>query len=194
MNWLDIVVAGVALVGLFVGWKMGLLGAIFNALGVVAGVFLAARFSDDIAAWITEQGTSAAIATVLTYVVIIVGVFVAAQVGRAIVKKMLSLVFLGWVDSLGSIAVGLLFGLALSGALILGLARFSTNVPEGGAGGLLEQVTGLRSTVQDALVESKLVPVFIQVANAIPADAMGFVPGDFRVALEQLEQRISSKE
>ncbi|MFH1140456.1 MAG: CvpA family protein, partial [Chloroflexota bacterium] len=174
MNWVDIAIAGVALGGLFIGWKMGLLGAIFNALGVVAGLFLAARFSDDIAAWITEQGASDAIATVLTYVVIIVGVFVAAQVGRATVKKMLSLVFLGWVDSLGSIAVGLLFGLALSGALILGLARFSTNVPEGGAGGLLEQVTGLRSTVQDALVESKLVPVFIQVTSAIPADAMGF--------------------
>ncbi len=194
MNWLDIVIAGVALVGLLIGWKMGLLGAIFNVLGIVVGAFIAPRISGDIAGWFTKHGTSNAIATVLAYVVVIVVVMLAAQVARIIVKKMLSLILLGWVDTVGAIFVGLLFGLALSGAVILGFARFSTNVPEGGAGGLLEQVTGFRATVQDALVESTLVPVFIDITNAIPADAMGFVPGDFRVALEQLEQRIPPKE
>ncbi len=194
MNWLDIVIAVVALVGLFIGWKMGLLGAIFNALGIVAGAFIAPRISGDIAGWFTKQGASDAIATVLAYVVVIVVVMLAAQVARIIVKKMLSLILLGWVDTVGAVFVGLLFGLALSGALILGLARFSTNVPEGGLGGLSEQVTGLRSTVQDALVESRLVPAFIGITDKLPANAMGFVPGDFRLALNQLEERINQRQ
>ena len=192
MNWLDFIIAGVALVGLLIGWKMGLLGAIFNVLGIGVGVFVAARFSDDISAWFTEQGTSDAIATVLAYLVIIVGVFVGAQVARSFTKKALSLVFLGWIDSLGAIAVGLLFGLALSGALILAVARFSSDLPEEGIAGAI--TGGFRGNIQDALVESSLVPVFIDITDAIPADAMGFIPGDFRDALDVLEERIEQEQ
>ena len=44
------------------------------------------------------------------------------------------------------------------------------------------------------MVESTLVPVFIDIINAIPGNALGFVPGDFRLALEQLEQLIAVEE
>ena len=194
MNWMDIIISIVAIVGLVIGWRMGLLGAVFNVLGVVVGVFLAARFSDDIASWFTERGTSDAIATVLGYVVIIVAVFVGAQVARGFAKRMLNLVFLGWVDSLGAIAVGLLFGFALSGALILAAARYSGDLPEEGAMGAIVEMTGIRGNIQDEMVESTLVPVFIDVTNALPADALGFIPGDFRSALKVVEERIESEE
>ncbi len=190
MNWFDYGITGVAFMGLIIGWKIGLLGAIFNTIGVVVGIFVAGRFSDDIAAWIAEQGTGDAIATVLAYVAIVVGVFFGAQVAKSVAKKMLSLVFLGWVDSLGSIVVGLVFGLALAGALILITARFGTDLPTEGALGTVVTMTGLRGSLQTTLVESTLVPVFIDITNAIPADALGFVPGDFKVALGQIEQLI----
>ena len=194
MNWVDILIAIVAFVGLIVGWRMGLLGAIFNALGVVVGVFLAARFSDDISAWFTDRGTADAIATVLGYVVIIVAVFVGAQVARGFAKRVLNLVFLGWVDSVGAIAVGLIFGFALSGALIMAMARYANDLPQEGAAGTLVEMTGVRGSIQDEMVESSLVPVFIDVTNAIPADALGFIPGDFRDALKVLEMRIEMEQ
>ena len=194
MNWLDFIIAGAALIGLFVGWRMGLLGATFNVLGIVVGMWVAGQFSDDIASWITSQGTGDALATVLSYVVIIVGVFVAAQIARGLAKTMLKMVFLGWVDSVGSIAVGMLFGLALSGVLILAIARFSSDLPDQGALGGLVQMTGFRGTIQNAMADSQLVPVFIDITNAIPADAMGFVPGDFRDALAQVELLIQQQE
>lgn len=194
MNWLDFIIAGAALIGLFVGWRMGLLGATFNVLGIVVGMWVAGQFSDDIASWITSQGTGDALATVLSYVVIIVGVFVGAQIARGLAKTMLKMVFLGWVDSVGSIAVGMLFGLALSGVLILAIARFSSDLPDQGALGGLVQMTGFRGTIQNAMADSQLVPVFIDITNAIPADAMGFVPGDFRDALAQVELLIQQQE
>ena len=194
MNWMDIIISIVAIVGLVIGWRMGLLGAVFNVLGIVVGVFIAARFSDDIASWFTERGTSDAIATVLGYAVIIVAVFVGAQVARGFAKRMLSLVFLGWVDSLGAIAVGLLFGFALSGALILAAARYSGDLPEEGVAGTLVEMTGIRGNIQDEMVESTLVPVFIDITNALPADALGFIPGDFRLALKVLELRIEMEQ
>ncbi|MSQ22593.1 MAG: CvpA family protein, partial [Dehalococcoidia bacterium] len=177
-----------------IGWKMGLLGAIFQPISVVVGIFIAGRFSDDIASWIADQGAGDAVVMVLAYVVIVVGVFVAAQVATGVTKKRLKLVFLGWVDSLGAIVVGLVFGLALAGAVILVTARFGSNLPTEGAVGTIVEMTGFRGSIQNALVKSTLVPVFIDITKAIPANAMGFVPGDFRLALEDLEdieQRIN---
>jgi membrane protein required for colicin V production len=193
MNWFDYGIAGVALIGLLIGWKIGFLGAIFNAIGVVVGIFIAGRFSDDIAAWFAEQGTGDAIATVLAYIVIVAGIFFGAQVAKGVAKKMLSLIFLDWVDSLGSVLVGLVFGLSLAGALILLTARFGTDLPSEGALGVVVTMTGLRGSLQTTLVESTLVPVFIDITNSIPADAMGFVPGDFKIALEQIEQLIDNQ-
>lgn len=194
MNWLDFIIAGAALIGLFIGWRMGLLGAIFNVVGIVTGMWVAGHFSDDISSWFTSQGTGDALATVLSYVAIIVGVFVGAQVARGIAKSMLKMVFLGWVDSLGSIAVGMLFGLALSGAVILATARFSSDLPDQGALGGLVEMTGFRGGIQSAMADSQLVPIFIDLTNSIPADAMGFVPGDFRDALAQVELLIQQQE
>jgi len=191
MNWIDILILISAGIGLLVGWKVGLLGAIFNAIGLLVGVFIAARFSDDIAAWFTEQGAADAIATVLSYVVIIIGVLVGAQIAKGTGKKMLSLVFLGWVDTIGSIAVGLLCGLVLSGAVILALTRYSNDLPEGAISTIVE-MTGIRGSVQNAMVESSLIPLFIDITDAIPADTLGFIPGDFKLALQQMELLLES--
>ena len=193
MNWLDFVIAGAGIVGLVIGWKVGLLGAIFNTVGVFVGMWLAANMSGQIAQWFTNQGFANTMASVLSYVAIVVGVFVGAQIARSVAKKMLSIVFLGWVDSLGSIAVGVLLGFGLAGALILGVARFSQDLPTTGGAGMIVQLSGIRGNLQDGLVKSQLVPVFIDVTDAIPGSAMGFVPGDYRQALDLLKERIEKE-
>ena len=117
-----------------------------------------------------------------------------AQIARRIVKTALNLVFLGWGDSLGGIAVGVVFGFVLAGAVILGLARFVGDLPDTAAAGTIVEMTGIRGTIQDAMVESSMVGNFLDVTDALPADAMGFVPGDFKAALEQLQLRIAESE
>lgn len=171
MNWVDYISLFLFLGGLFVGWRMGLLGAVFNAIGIYVGIFIATNFSQLIAGWFTERGSGESVATVLAYVVIIVGVFVGAQVARGIAKRVLSFVLLGWVDSLGSVAVGLLLGFALSGAFLLGLARFSSDLPQEGLAGMIVETTGFRGNIQDSMVESTLVPTFIDVTDSLPASA-----------------------
>lgn len=182
---------GTALFGLFLGWRVGFMGAVFNSIGLAAGLFLAARFSDDISAWVTDQGASDATATVLAYIIIIIAVFLGAQVASNVAKKMLRMVFLGWVETLGSVALGVIFGLILSGALILGAARFSSDVLENYSSLVL--VGGIRGNIQDSMVESTLVPVFVEITEFIPADTFGFIPGDFKTSVDQLRDRINQK-
>ncbi len=188
MNWVDILIIIAAALGAFTGWRMGLLGAIFNVIGIIVGIWVASHFSQAIAGWIAGQGASDAIATVLAYVVIVVGLFIAAQIAKSLTKKALSLVFLGWVDTAGSILVGLLFGAFLAGGLILGLARLSSDLPTTGAPGTLVEMSGFRAGLQTSLVKSKLTGVIIDTTKTIPGGVFGLVPGDFRTALDQIDQ------
>ena len=193
LNWVDFVILGVAVIGIFVGWRIGFLGAIFTTVGVVIGMLLAGQLADDIAAALTESVSSDAIATAMAYAILVGGSIAAAMVARNITKKILSLVLLGWVDSLGSLALGLVAGVLLAGALITFAARYSQDLPEGGLAGALVEMTGIRGNINDALVESSLVPVWLDVVDALPASALGLIPGDFSLALQELELRVEAE-
>ena len=114
MNWLDLVITVTWISGLFLGWKMGLFGAVFAAGGAVVGVFLAARFSDNVADLLTDSVTSDTLATVIAYVAILALVFTAAQVLRTVLIEGLKRVAMGWLDPVGGMLLGLVAGLAPS--------------------------------------------------------------------------------
>lgn len=205
MNWLDIIIIATWLVGFVMGWRMGLFGAIFTTGGLVVGFFLAARFSDNVSELITDSVSSDSLATVIAYAVIMIAVLVVAQILKGIVKGILRMVFLGWVDSVGGLALGLVAGVILSGAFITGFARYSSDlptelldkVPGGIVGNLpvdfLIERAGVQEKLHNALVESKLVPVFLDIRANIPGDALGFIPDDFKIALDVLEAELERK-
>ncbi len=176
VNWLDVVITVAWIMGLFLGWRMGLFGAIFAAGGTVVGVFLAARFSDDIADLLTNSVSSDTLATVIAYVVILAAVFVAAQILRSTVKEGLKRVALGWVDPIGGMALGLLLGFLLAGALITLMARYSTNLPpdSGGDTAIMVAVdrSGLQEGMHNSLSDSNLVPVYLEVMESFPVNAV----------------------
>ena len=196
MNWLDIVIIVTWALGLFVGWRIGLFGAIFTAGGLVVGVLIAGRLADDVSELITDSVSSDSLATVIAYGIIIFVVFIGAQILRAVVKGIMKMVLLGWVDGLGGIALGLVMGVVLSGAFITALARYSSDLPKE----LLDKApiaiyvaidrSGIQDKLHAALVDSSLVPVFLDIRGAIPGSALGFVPDDFKVALDVLEAEI----
>ncbi len=188
MNWFDLVIIIVALAGLFTGFRVGLIGAVFYAAGVLVGSLLAANLSDDIAGWFTDQGAADAIATVLAYAVIFTTVFICAMAAHRFAKLVLKLPLLGWVGSLGTIVAGLLFGIGLASVLILGAARLSSDIPTEGAFDSVIRTTELRGNLQEALVLSRLTGVFINVTDWLPGNALGFVPGDYKIALEQIDK------
>ena len=188
MNWFDLVIIVLALAGLFAGFRVGLIGAVFYAAGVLVASLLAANFSDDIAGWFTDQGAADAIATVLAYAVIFTGVFICALAAQRFAKAAIKLPLLGWVGSLGAIVAGLLFGIGLTSVLILGAVRLSSDLPTEGTIGTVIETKEFRGSLQKALVFSKFTAVFINVTDWLPGSALGFVPGDYKIALEQIDK------
>lgn len=194
MNWIDIIISLVAVAGLLVGWRIGFLGAIFLTIGLYIGMVLGGQFTDDVAEALTDSISSEATATALAYAIVVGGSLAAALVARSATKKALSLVFLGWIDRLGSLALGLVAGTLLAGALITFAARYSNDLPKGGGLGIIVEMSGIRGSVNDALLESSLTASWLHIVDTMPADTLGMIPDDFKLALERLEMQIEIAE
>ena len=205
MNPLDIVFIVILGLGALMGMKLRLIGAAFIVLGVLVGWLLASQFSDDIGELFADSLSNDTLVTVISYAIIIVGALILANVAGKIILRVLSVFTLGLsglVDKLGGLALGLLIGVAISGAIILGLARLTYNfsvatIAEGIPGQVAKQVIreeDVKGVLENALTGSQLVPVFIDVTDALPANALGYVPSDFKVALDILKEKIEGEQ
>ena len=223
MNWLDIVLLVVLALGLYQGLKTGLIGAAILVVGAFIGWLLAGQLSDDVGAMFEDSLNSDTHVTVVSYAIIIGGtIFVAKMIGK-ILKPALTILTLGlagMVDKLGGIVLGLLMGAVMASMVITGMARFAYNftlpvpdvdLPAGVQGGAqaqvladaakdalkdkfeLPQIEDKKEFVEDALAESTIVPIFLDVKNVLPDDAFGLIPSDFRASLEILEDAIDAQ-
>ncbi len=172
-----------------VGWKLGLLRAIFLIGGLIVAVILAAQISDPLAAWLTDSVKSEALASIIAYAVVLLVVFGAAQVAGWFFGRLIRLLFLGWADSIGGAVLGVGAGLLAGGAVIAILARFAFLVPTSDVeriGQILADID-VRENLKGVLVDSKLVPGYLDVRDMLPGSTLGMIPGDYNAAFEALE-------
>jgi len=288
LNWLDFLIIAVLIISALFGMRYGLIKAAIMAVGVVIGWLLAGQFAYKVGEPFADSLQNDTLVTVISYAIIMFAAIIVASIAARMIKPLLTVFTLGLsglVDKLGGLALGILMGVAISGALIIGLARFTYNFdPEILVGSIPGQITDqlakldgiktalensdlgsdvqeqlakvddvksalssaltesevaaqlakvaeIRGVVEDsqegselaqqlsdltevagafqgardtmttkveetkesletALTESQLVSVFINVSDALPGDAIGFVPADFKVALDILKDKI----
>lgn len=199
MNWLDILLLAILVVGAILGMRLGLLGAAINAMALLIGWLVAGRLSDEVGGIFASSLSSDTIVTVLAYIVIMALSLVLARIVWKVVRPIVNLATLGVVgvaDRVGGIVVGAILGIMIASALIIVLARFTYNfeLPDTGiTGGIAVQVPKVKDTkeaVEGALTDSATVPAFINFTNALPGNALGFIPSDFKISLEILENAI----
>ena len=208
MNWLDFVLISILIIAILFGVRVGLIHTAFNAAGVYIGWLLASQYSDDIGGIFTDSLSIDTLVTVISYGIIILVALATSNFGVKVTKPLLTGFTLGlssMVDRIGGLALGLLMGIAISGAVIIGLSRltydFDTDVvmsviPSEVAENVAQvqaqrgKVEDVRKQLETGLTESQIVPIFIDVTDAIPANALGFVPDDFNVVLDFLELSI----
>ena len=213
MNYLDYVIIGVLVVSAFMGMRTGLIEAALTAVGVYIGWLLAGQYSYKGSELITDTVQNDTAVTVISYGVIIVAAVIVSSIAAKFIRPLLTVFTLGlssMVDKIGGLVMGLVIGVAIAGAVILGMARFTYNfnllgitdaLPSQVAeampvqvGDQLAQLQDRRKNLEDALAGSQLVPVFIDITDALPADALGYIPTDFKAALELVKVEIEKKE
>ena len=146
MNWVDVVILIVALLGAFVGFRQGLVLSIFSFLGLVAGVAVAGWASGPLADRISPD---AAWAYVLAFIIILLIVIFLFNLVGTILKQFIKLIMLGWVDSLGGAVLGLFVGSLLAAAILIAVGKWSSTV---GATGVQEAIG--ESALAELLMDS----------------------------------------
>ena len=200
MNVLDWVLLVLFIVGALWGYKSGLVSGLLTLVAVYVAMVLSGQFAGRIVGMFTDSIESDALSTAIGYVVIFVLVFLAARVIGKVIRGTMKVLFLGWVDKLGGLALGLVAGLLIAGALVTVLARFTyVFEPPSGDGNVVERAAErvinetARSKVDEQLVQSNLTDVIVEVRAALPGRSLGMMPEDFDAALDILELRIEEE-
>jgi len=117
MSWLDIVILVILAIAAFSGLKVGVIKVLFTIVGIIVGVILAGRFSDDFAGvltFISDPGW----AKIAAFAIILVAVLVISGILAAVLSKLISLVLLGWVNRLVGAVLGLVVGAFFCAAIL----------------------------------------------------------------------------
>ncbi len=185
MNWLDFILIVMVAIGLLVGLRIGILGAIYCTVTVFLGWLVAAQLGSLVGTFFELFLEDDQIVTVVSYAVIMALVIYLGLMFWPPIRTALGIGTLGAsniVDRVGGLVVGIVFGIAVSGALLVGIMRLTYTF-----GAADESV---REGIETALVDSSFVPIFVRGAYALPGDSLGLIPGDFQTSLEALRDRI----
>ena len=121
MTWLDILIIIVLAIAAFVGLRKGLIQMVFTLAGMVLGIFLAGRFYETVAGWLTFI-TDTDLANVAAFVLILLIVLIVCLILAHLLTKLANITLIGWVNRLG----GALFGALLSGILMAAILAIIT--------------------------------------------------------------------
>ena len=181
------------------GYKTGLIDAALNAITIYVGLFLSGLFAARVLSLFWDGVESESVSTAIGYVIIFVTVFIASRIVSGIIKKALKITFMGWVDNLGGIVIGLVAGVLIAGGVMTVAARYTYIIPENtddltsaGIQDMIQQAAenyveqGARDKLDGFLTESQLVPSLLGLRGVV----IEFAPEDFGVALDILESRI----
>ena len=204
MNIFDWVLVAVFVVSALLGLKWGLVQSILNFVAIYVAMLVGAQIADGLVARVTDDVQNESVATAIGYVVIFLGVFIIAQIVGRIIRPMLTIIFLGWVDKLGGVVVGVLLG----GILVIGAVTAMARVAYPQDEAILVEIEELasgnfeaakerlyqelaerygRDALKEWLADSSVVPGVLDTRSKLPANVLGLVPGEFATALDTLE-------
>ncbi len=125
----------------------GLIRELFSLIGLVAGVLLASWYYGQFARWLERWISSASAANMTAFLIIAIGVGVAAGLLGRVFRRTASTIGLGLLDRLAGGAFGFARGCLLATVLLLTIVAFLPSFP--------------------ALRASRLAPYFLDAAHGI---------------------------
>ena len=202
MNWLDIIILIVLIGSAVFGMRTGIITALIMTIGGFVGWLIAGQLADDLGSTFSDSVSSDTLVTVVSYIIIIsAGLMVGSWIAK-IVRPILSVATLGissLIDSLGGITLGLLIGIVISSSIIIFSARFAydfENIDNDTVTSIADQidVKTVRLGLQNRLVDSTSVDIFLGTIHKLPANSLGFIPSDFQISKELLEDAKEEEE
>ncbi|WP_418992811.1 CvpA family protein [Alistipes sp.] len=105
MNSIDLLTSIVLLLAVWNGWRQGFIVQVFSLAGIVAGIWLAARYGAAVGEWL---GLDEAVSAAGGFVVVLLLVILAVAVAARLVRKLFHFAGFGLPDIVLGIAVSVL--------------------------------------------------------------------------------------
>lgn len=105
LNTLDLIVCLVLVLAVWNGWRQGFVVQICSLAGIVAGIWLAARFGAQVGGWLRLD---AEVAAAGGFVTVLVAVILVVAIAGRLVRKVFHFAGLGVADTVLGIAVSVL--------------------------------------------------------------------------------------
>lgn len=117
MNWVDIAIIVYLAVSVLGGLMSGLIRSVLSLVGLVVGIVLASNFYQELAGLLTFIH-SENIANIVAFIIILGIVMIVAGIVGGVLRRILNVIKLGFIDKLGGAAFGLLMGVLSAGAFL----------------------------------------------------------------------------
>ena len=124
MNAFDILVAVILSYSLIRGLFRGLVRELASIVGVLGGFFAAYSFYGAVAGYLSGLVSNPAYRNILAFMVIFCVVVILVNLLAVVIKYVLRIVFLGWLDRLGGVAFGVVKGVLIVSVIFLVLTAF----------------------------------------------------------------------
>lgn len=106
------------------GFFRGLVKEISSIIGVLAGFYAGYTYYPGLAGSFSAWISNSAYANILAFMLIFCGVFIAISILGVIIKYLMNIIFLGWIDRLSGLIFGLFKGVLIVSILMVILTAF----------------------------------------------------------------------
>ena len=130
MNPFDILIIVILGYSLVRGLFRGLVKEISSIIGVFGGFYAAYTYFKVLAGMLSGLIKDVSYLNILSFLIIFCGVLIVVSVLGVIIKYLLNITFLGWVDRIGGVVFGLAKGILIIAVLFISLTAF---LPKGSA-------------------------------------------------------------
>ena len=130
MNPFDILILVILGYSLVRGLFRGLVKEISSVIGVFGGFYAAYTYYKVLAGMLSGLIQDVSYLNILSFLIIFCGVLIVVSVLGVIIKYLLNITFLGWVDRIGGVVFGIAKGILIIAVLFISLTAF---LPKGSA-------------------------------------------------------------
>ncbi len=130
MNPFDIIIIMILGYSLVRGVFRGLVKEVSSIIGVLGGFYAAFTYYAMLAKLLSGLIKEPAYLNILSFLIIFCSVLIIVGILGVIIKYLLNIAFLGWVDRIGGVGFGLIKGILIASILFITLTAF---LPKGSA-------------------------------------------------------------
>ncbi|MQF85488.1 MAG: CvpA family protein [SAR202 cluster bacterium] len=204
MVWYDWVLIAPIVLGVILGYRMGLIKNVLYIVLVAITMIIGGLLSQMIVDAIGLELESDGLVTVIGYGILLIAGFLGVQLFSGVVQMIISKITFGIgdkVNAVGGLASGLVLGFLVTTIIVNITARW-TYTPDEEEDGRLEISeeaiskmfeNSIKDTSREAadkiLRESLMVGVVIDVKNLLGGQFLGIIPGEFSDTLDIADER-----